>query len=94
MGVAEAEAKAWLAQQEPPEPETFAVWPCNWPALQCFLGLATQWRYGAFGRTLGLDYAALPAFLQLRGIRRKEWPELFARLQAMEMAVLPLLNKR
>lgn len=91
-GVPEAEAKAWLDGLGDPEPDKCLVWPCHWPALDAFLGLQSQWKRAPFGGLIGLDYAAIPAFFQLRGIPRKQWPGLFDKIQAMEHAALPLMN--
>lgn len=92
MGVSEAVAQAWLDTQEAPEDPVFSVWSCNWPALRLFLGLKTQWRRAPFGGVIGLEYSAIPAFLRLRGIKAKRWPNLFEKFQAMEAAAVPIMN--
>lgn len=63
------------------------VYPDNWPALWLFRDLATQWRVGMGGAT-GLDYAALPAVMDLRGVPQAERAELFDCLQVLEAEAL------
>lgn len=70
----------------------FEVWPENWDALELFLRLQTQWKTGAMGGIFGLDYAGLEAVMRMLGIEQKE--EMFAKIQVMEFAALPVLNKK
>lgn len=72
------------------------MWPDNWPTLQLFLTLQTQWRVH-FGVNVavysGLDHAA--AWAAINGlVPRKERAETYAGLTIMERAALPLLNAR
>ncbi|MDB6061568.1 MAG: hypothetical protein JWM78_1671 [Verrucomicrobiaceae bacterium] len=64
----------------------------NWIALLVFIAMETQWRHSNHGAVFGLDYTALSAVMHLQKIRDK--PEVFRRVQIMERAALPLLNKR
>lgn len=57
-----------------------------------FLACETQWRTGAAGGALGLDYAALEAVLRL--LKTEATPDLFGDLRAMEYAALEVLNER
>jgi hypothetical protein len=43
------------------EPDEFLLWPEHEPALQLFLGVETQFRYGPAGLPTGLDYAGVRA---------------------------------
>jgi hypothetical protein len=73
----------------------FMVWEENWRTVSLFLGLATQWRVHigmAGAHYQGLDYVAVEAALRLEGVPRRDRPDLFHDLQAMERAALPLLN--
>jgi hypothetical protein len=74
------------------DPEVFAVWPDNWTAVELFCSLATQWRVGAMGGFLGLDYPAVESVMRIR--RLPERAELFGAVQIMERAALPLLNQK
>lgn len=66
----------------------FAVWPENWPPVLLFNALATQWRLTPMGQRAGLDYAAIPALLRLKGVPRADWPDLFDALQVIEREFL------
>lgn len=68
------------------------VWPENVPPLNVFLSLSTQWRAG-FGGAIGLDYTAIPPTLELLGIPRHEWAELFDDLRTMELTALETMRK-
>jgi hypothetical protein len=68
------------------------VWECNWPAVQVFLALDTQWRVGMAGPT-GLDYGAITTVLRLKAIPRARWPDLFEDIRTMEDAALGQMVK-
>jgi hypothetical protein len=63
------------------------VWPENWPALQLFLEVGTQWRFSMNGRE-GLDYSILFRRLDDKGLSRDEWEQFFADIQHLELAAL------
>ena len=67
------------------------VWPENWAALEVFGAMQTQWRVGMSGPT-GLDYAALPAVLDLLGITERA--DCFAGVQIMESEALDIFRAR
>jgi len=69
---------------------TFEVWPENWEAVVLFCRLSTQWKLGAFGGFIGLDYVAVDATMRLLKIRQRE--RLFGQIQLMESAALAVLN--
>ncbi len=62
------------------------VWPENWPSLELFMQLGTQWRVGPAGVT-GLDYAAAYPLLD-RAHCGDEWDAAFTDLRVMEAAAL------
>lgn len=69
------------------------MWPENWPAVELFLGCATQWRVdGMSGAVLGLDYQGVEALMRIRRVRDRA--ALFDDLQIMERAALRALNRR
>jgi hypothetical protein len=70
----------------------FYVFEENWQSVELFCQLSTQWRTGAMGGFLGLDYAAVDALFRL--LRVRDRPEQFSNLQIMERAALEVLNKR
>lgn len=54
--------------------------------------MSTQWRSGFNGRT-GLDYAALPAVLDLRAVPIEDRARVFDDLRVMEIETLNLQAK-
>jgi hypothetical protein len=64
------------------------VWPENWPAVQAFLTVQTQWVVGMSGPT-GLDYARVRDGLTMAGIEVS--PALFQSLRVIELGVLEAL---
>lgn len=88
----EQEAAHWgLTLQEAAEAETCWVWPDNWPIVEAFEAMTTQWRVGMRGAT-GLDYAVLPVVLRMRGIARADWPDTFYGIRVMESAALDVIR--
>lgn len=73
--------------------DEFGVWPDTLPAVNAFIAMETQWRIGMAGAT-GLDYAALPAVLDLMEVPPSERYDLFADLRVMEGHALDLLRKK
>jgi hypothetical protein len=65
------------------------VWDDNWPALEMFLRLQTQWRVGMNG-LIGLDYGAAAWVLSLYSAPDQH-RELLEALQVMEAAVLSII---
>jgi hypothetical protein len=74
--------------------ESFDVWPENWRAVITFVALGTQWRTGAMGQIVGLDYVAVEAAFRLRRVPPYKWRGLFAALQLMEAAALDYWHKK
>lgn len=66
-----AEVIEQLEQMAAPA-QRLEIWPENWPIVQAFTAIATQWRTAPLGlggyRYLGLDYTAAKAGLELAGI--------------------------
>jgi hypothetical protein len=75
-------------------PDEFRVLPCNWPAMQVFLRLRRQWRFAGLGGVVGLDYAQVLAALELMGVERPMWPDLFDKLRVMEEAAMEVIESR
>lgn len=71
----------------------YDVWPDTLPAINTFIAMETQWRVGMAGAT-GMDYAALPAVLDLMDVPRDERSDLFADLRVMEGRALELMRKQ
>jgi hypothetical protein len=74
------------------------VYPENWPAVQVFLALATQWRVVAMSTMTtarliqtGLDYTAIEPVMRLFGVKPKRRAAIFQKVRAMEAAALDVL---
>lgn len=68
------------------------VYPDNWPVVRLFADMSTQWRVGMSG-LVGLDYAALPVVMDLRGVAAADRGEVFDGLRVMESAALEELRE-
>jgi len=71
--------------------EDFGVWLENWPTVEMFLRVQTQWRT-SMGGVIGLDYAAVAWVLKLYGIEDQR--SLLEDLQVMEAAAMRVMNKQ
>lgn len=84
--------RARIASTAPPapeQPETFGVWPENWPTVLAFVALGTQWYYaGMHSQRTGMRYPSMWAYLDrhIRNPRRRKAME--ADLRLMESAAL------
>ena len=93
MGVSEAEARAFIASQQP-EGEAaddaaagpFEVWPENWPTVSLFLRLQTQWMRDEQRRPLGMRHEAMQAAMAM--MKLDDTPRLYDELVQMEQAAL------
>lgn len=70
--------------------EDFEVWPENWPALEMWCRVQTQWRTST-GGAIGLDYSVLPWLFKMYDVEDPR--SLLEDLQAMEGTVLGLMSK-
>ena len=77
-----------------PPPPDFDVLEDNWEAVQWFFRLRTAWNLGGMGGFLGLDYCRVESALRLARVAASSRPRLFEKLQIMEWAALPLLNRK
>lgn len=78
------------------EPENIEPLPENARASAVFYALATQWRVvsGMAGeRATGIDYASLPAVMDMLNIRAKYRRDTFERLRVIENAALEEMNR-
>jgi hypothetical protein len=82
-----------LKRDGTPEDADFEVWPDNWQAFTVFAAVATQWTVGMNGPT-GLRYESLPFVLELHGIERADWPEVFGQLRVCESEALKYFAER
>lgn len=85
-------------EEEEADEERFEVWEENWITSQVFRAMSTQWERVALpdGEVIRtrLIYEALPAVRDgMRGIRKKEWQEIFEGLRTMELAALKVMRE-
>lgn len=70
--------------------EDFEVWPANWPFVEMFLRLQTQWRT-SFSGLVGLDYTAVRWLFELYSVEKPQ--EMLEALQVMEVVILTAKNE-
>lgn len=80
-----------MALPEQPRSDDFEVWEENWPVLEMFLRVQTQWRTTMSG-VLGLDYGAVAWLFMMYEV--KDPRALLEDLQVMEAAVMVSINSR
>ena len=85
---ADAAALGIVMPEQPPE--DFEVFEENWPVVEMFLRLQTQWRTTMNG-LLGLDYGAVAWLLRLYEVEDPR--ALLEDLQVMEAAALLSINR-
>jgi hypothetical protein len=71
--------------------ENFEVWEENWPVVEMFMRVQTQWRTTMNG-VLGLDYGALAWMFMMYEVQDQR--ALFEDLQIMEAAAMLTINSR
>ncbi len=86
--IAQARA-AMVARAEATEvQQTFAVHADNWPSVQAFVAVQTQWVYaGMNGQRCALDYGCVLSWID-HFVPRHDRRQVFTDLQLMERAVL------
>ena len=80
-----------MALPEQPRSDDFEVWEENWPVLEMFLRVQTQWRTTMSG-VLGLDYGAVAWLFMMYEV--KDPRALLEDLQVMEAAAMATINSR
>lgn len=68
------------------------IYPENREIVYWFLMLRRCWVYGAMGGILCMDYAAIQAQMNIRGIKKQQRIEILDGLMTMENAALEILN--
>ena len=71
--------------------EDFEVWEENWPVVEMFLRVQTQWRTTMNG-VLGLDYGAVAWLFMMYEVNDQR--ALLEDLQVMEGAAMVTINSR
>lgn len=75
------------------EDDFIEVWPENWPAVDLFISMGTQWRIGMGGAT-GMDYGALYPQLDRLTDTPEQYDDLFSDIRWMERAALATMNQK
>jgi len=78
---------------KPKKSNHFKVEPENWLTVMTFCNLNTQWKYGAMGGCMGLDYAGLKVVMDLN-VPKKQHQTVFKGVQIMEREALKIINKK
>lgn len=60
------------------------VWADNWPAVQLFMSMSTQWLRDAAGHQAGLNYGSVPRVEQQLRLHGRRAREAFSGMQVME----------
>lgn len=68
------------------------LWPENWPAIQLFNRVSTQWRVGANG-PVGLDYNVIFHELDRKGLADDDYDDLMASIRVIESTALEEIHK-
>lgn len=74
-------------------PREFDLWPENWPAIQLYVQVQTQWRVGMNGPT-GLDYNVVFHELDRRALDRDTYDDLMGSVRVIEETALRILHKK
>lgn len=88
LGASPEQIDDMLGQAAGPAGGAFRVLPCNWPAVEVFLAMETQWDVMPPGVPVRLVYEALPAVLDIMGVKKRARRDIFRRLKVIEAAVL------
>lgn len=87
-----------LLKPEVEDDPDFYIEEDNWKPMLLFLACQTQWQRDFVGMdgTLvwkGFDYPGVEVVIRMQGYRGQTARDIFADLQVMEAAALPILNK-
>lgn len=68
------------------------IWPENWLPYQIFVSLSTSWNVGP-GGPVGLQWQAVPVWLDLFKVKSKKRYEVAQALRIMEAAALKAMSE-
>lgn len=87
------EAQAYRNRPEP----CYEIWPENHTTWEVFNAQGSQWEV-ITGMTCvvtkGINYSRVKDTMELMGVDRAEWPEVFAGLRIMEQAALKVFREK
>jgi hypothetical protein len=70
-----------------------AVWGENWPAVQLFIKVGSQWRAG-MGGAYALDHTTVLMHMQRMKLSDEDHDALFSDVQEMEHVALDVMNEQ
>lgn len=73
-------------------PPSVEIWPENWPPIQLFNRISTQWRVGAAG-PVGLDYNVVFHELDRAGIAGDDYDDMMAAIRVIESTALEAIHE-
>ncbi len=73
------------------EERVFYVLPENWPAVELFLRMQTQWVVAGMGEVVGLSYPAVEALIRI--YRVKDRSSVMDDLRTIERAALDMIRR-
>lgn len=77
--------------------DTYELAPELWDAWQCFVATWNQWRVVvgfAGGHYEGIDHSALHSSMQMLGIRKRKWAEVYHQVLILENEARRLRNQK
>ncbi len=80
-----------IAQLAPPVEKDFRVFPENWPAIEMFMRLQTQWVIAGMGTVVGLNYQSVDFLFTIYEVKNKR--ELFEDIKHIELGALAVLKE-
>jgi hypothetical protein len=69
------------------------IWPENWPPIELFTRISTQWRQGP-GGPAGLDYNVVFHELDRKGLAGEIYDEMLAALRDIELTALQEIHRK
>jgi len=80
-----------LSKEDFPPP-SIELWPENWPSIQLFTHMSTQWRVGGSG-PVGLDYNVIFHELDRKGLAVDDYDDMLACIRVIESTALEAIHK-
>lgn len=88
----DAEAYGVILPEKLTAPVDYEVFPENWDAVLLFLRCQTQWRAGAEGSVLGLDYGPVFQMMALYAVESQR--DVMDGVQVIEAKAAELINEQ
>ncbi len=87
------ELAAFGLEWEGEDDAEYEVWPDNWPVLDVFLALNTQWQMSDAG-AVGLRYEVLPFVFDTYRVKKKDRADMLHDLKTCERTALDCWSKK